>query len=372
MTPNTVTTPARTLRRLDAQSSGTVSGERIIPMVMSTEAVNSYGEVVDQSSWRLERFLRNPVALYQHDTEREPIGYWRNVRVEDGALRGDLVLSPPGVSADADRIWARYESKHPVACSVGFYPGRIETRTVEGAERRVLVDCELEEISVVTLPADPLAVTRRLSGHRAASARRLGAHMDIPKMIAAIEEAVSALDPEANAGAVATLRAVLAMMGEGMEMMSDDKKDPAKEEPKTMGDSEEAVTLRARARAADDMAVEVRRLSAELSALRSERDAEARERVMLKHRQRGALTPAAEADAGYMADLRTLSVEALDRVLSRLPGLPTQAVDVRTPKATEATDDDAVSFARRYGVSEAGARAAINNTRNRAAARTEG
>ena len=196
--------------------------------------------------------------------------------------------------------------------------------------------------------------------------------MDIPKMIAAIEEAVSALDPEANAGAVATLRAVLAAMGEGVEMMSDDKKDAAKEEPKTMGDTEEAVTLRARARAADDLGAEVRRLSGELSALRSERDAEARERVMLKHRQRGALSPAAEADAGYMADLRTLSVEALDRVLSRLPGLPTQAVDVRTPKANEATDDDAVSFARRYGVSEKGARAAIDNTRNRAATRTEG
>jgi HK97 family phage prohead protease len=362
----TVTTTPRALHRLDAHSSETVSGERVIPMVMSTGAVNSYGEVVDQGSWKLDRFLRNPVALYQHDTDREPIGYWRNVRVEDNALRGDLVLSPPGVSADADRIWARYESKAPIACSVGFYPGRIVRREVDGKERRVLVDCELEEISVVTLPADPLAVTRRLSGQRAAVARRLGAHMDIPKMISTLEEAVSALDPEANASVVAMLRAVLAAMGEGMEMMGD------KEEPKTMGDSEEAVTLRARARAADELGAQVKRLSSELSAIRAERDAEARARVLSRHRERGALTPAAEADAGYMADLRTLSVEALDRVLSRLPGLPTQAVDTRAPKATEVSDDDAVSFARRYGVSEKSARAAIDNTRTRAAARTEG
>lgn len=352
----TVTTTPRALHRLDAHSSGTVSGERVIPMVMSTSAVNSYGEVVDQGSWKLDRFLRNPVALYQHDTDREPIGYWRNVRVEDDALRGDLVLSPPGVSADADRIWARYESKAPIACSVGFYPGRIVRREVDGKERRVLVDCELEEISVVTLPADPLAVTRRLSGQRAAVARRLGAHMDIPKMISTLEEAVSALDPEANASVVAMLRAVLAAMGEGMEMM---------------GDAEEAVTLRARARAADELGDQVKRLSSELSAIRAERDAEARARVLSRHRERGALTPAAEADAGYMADLRTLSVEALDRVLSRLPGLPTQAVDTRAPKATEVSDDDAVSFARRYGVSEKSARAAIDNTRTRAA-RTEG
>jgi HK97 family phage prohead protease len=352
----TVTTTPRALHRLDAHSSGTVSGERVIPMVMSTGAVNSYGEVVDQGSWKLDRFLRNPVALYQHDTDREPIGYWRNVRVEDDALRGDLVLSPPGVSADADRIWARYESKAPIACSVGFYPGRIVRREVDGKERRVLVDCELEEISVVTLPADPLAVTRRLSGQRAAVARRLGAHMDIPKMISTLEEAVSALDPEANASVVAMLKAVLAAMGEGMEMM---------------GDAEEAVTLRARARAADELGAEVKRLSSELSAIRAERDAEARARVLSRHRERGALTPAAEADAGYMADLRTLSVEALDRVLSRLPGLPTQAVDTRAPKATEVSDDDAVSFARRYGVSEKSARAAIDNTRTRAA-RTEG
>lgn len=180
--------------------------------------------------------------------------------------------------------------------------------------------------------------------------------MDIPKMISTLEEAVSALDPEANASVVAMLRAVLAAMGEGMEMM---------------GDAEEAVTLRARARAADELGDQVKRLSSELSAIRAERDAEARARVLSRHRERGALTPAAEADAGYMADLRTLSVEALDRVLSRLPGLPTQAVDTRAPKATEVSDDDAVSFARRYGVSEKSARAAIDNTRTRAA-RTEG
>lgn len=189
--------------------------------------------------------------------------------------------------------------------------------------------------------------------------------MDIPKMISTLEEAVSALDPEANASVVAMLRAVLAAMGEGMDMMGD------KEEPKTMGDTEEAVTLRARARAADELGDQVKRLSSELSAIRAERDAEARARVLSRHRERGALTPAAEADAGYMADLRTLSVEALDRVLSRLPGLPTQAVDTRAPKATEVSDDDAVSFARRYGVSEKSARAAIDNTRTRAA-RTEG
>ena len=67
--------------------------------------------------------------------------------------------------------------------------------------------------------------------------------------------------------------------------------------------------------------------------------ASARDVVLVKHRARGALTPAMEADAAFMGDLAPLKADALDRVLSRLAGLPTQAhtpppIDPIDPKAT--------------------------------------
>ncbi|MEZ4395075.1 MAG: hypothetical protein R3A48_28690 [Polyangiales bacterium] len=42
----------------------------------------------------------------------------------------------------------------------------------------------------------------------------------------------------------------------------------------------------------------------------------------MRHRERGALTPAMEADAAYCADLAPLSAESLDRVLGKPPARP--------------------------------------------------
>lgn len=133
-------------------------GERTIPVVASTEDVDYFREVIDQASWKLERFQLNPVALYQHDRCCEPIGFYRDVRVESGALRATLVLYTDDVSPLAGRIWRRYCAGGPVPLSVGFGCGRTADEERAGVKVRVLYDCELEEISVVTIPANPAAV----------------------------------------------------------------------------------------------------------------------------------------------------------------------------------------------------------------------
>ncbi|MDB4931227.1 MAG: Peptidase [Myxococcaceae bacterium] len=51
--------------------------------------------------------------------------------------------------------------------------------------------------------------------------------------------------------------------------------------------------------------------------------ASAREAVLTKHRARGAITPAMEADEAFMADLAPLGADALDRVLGRMHGVTT-------------------------------------------------
>ncbi len=80
----------------------------------------------------------------------------------------------------------------------------------------------------------------------------------------------------------------------------------------------------------------VQRENAELRAQITARDAadaaKARAAVFDKHRERGALTPAMENDAACMADFAPLSAEALDRVLSRIPGVAAP-VTPRTPAA---------------------------------------
>lgn len=114
-------------------------------------------------------------------------------------------------------------------------------------------------------------------------------------------------------------------------------------------------------------AAQVEPMSAELATLRqqlADRDAatvaSARQAVLDKHLQRGALTPAMQADAAYMGDLAPLKPDALDRVLSKLPGLaapvapraagtdPTGAVD---PAAVELTAEDR-AMARAAGLTD--------------------
>ena len=100
-------------------------------------------------------------------------------------------------------------------------------------------------------------------------------------------------------------------------------------------------------------------------AAREKADAEkARADVLTKHRDRGALTPAMEADAEYMASLAPLTPEQLDANLKRLAGVTT-AKTAAQPRPTNtvtpgAADPAAVeltaaekAYAKRYGLSEA-------------------
>jgi len=343
--------------------------ERAIPMVLSTAEINSYGEIVDQASWRLDRFARNPVALYQHDASSDPIGYWRDVRVEDGELRATLVLYDDATSPEAARVWARYQQGGPIAASVGFDPGREVTEERDGREVTVLYDSTLVEASVGSVPADPGAVARRTLGGQTTAGVRTLARMDIPAIKTAIEEVLAALDPEAMAPQVEMLRSVLAALDMPEEMDAAPKpeaemgdKPDGKMEPKEGEKKLSHAELRARAAQSVDLEARVKTLSAEVSQLRAARDADERARVLSAHRTRGALTPAMEADAELVKLFAEMPVKSLDAMLARLAGLPTAPVTVAAP--TREADDvqGSIEFAKRFGIpADAVKRAAANS-----------
>lgn len=129
---------------------------RAVRVVASTDAIDSWGEIIEQS-WNLERFQKNPIVLYQHD-RWEPIGSAEDVAVEDGALKATLVLAPAGLSAAADKAWGLIEAEILRTVSVGFMPADVRYEKRNGKDVCVLANNELREISLVSLPANPDAV----------------------------------------------------------------------------------------------------------------------------------------------------------------------------------------------------------------------
>jgi len=128
--------------------------------VMSTEAEDRHGEIVEQR-WRLERFRKNAVVLFGHDSRDLPIGRAENVRVEGGALRGTIVFATAEANPEAEKVWQLVQQDMLSSVSVGFVPHDVRRERRDGRDVTILSDCELIELSVVPIPANSEAVMQR-------------------------------------------------------------------------------------------------------------------------------------------------------------------------------------------------------------------
>lgn len=130
---------------------------REIDIIASTEAVDSFGEIV-RANWDLKRFLANPVILWAHNRRDDlpPVGRAKNVRVEDGKLLMTIVFSK--ISAFDEEVFQKYVQGFLNGFSVGFDPRRVVTEWIDGVERVVLDENELHEVSCVPIPSNPEAL----------------------------------------------------------------------------------------------------------------------------------------------------------------------------------------------------------------------
>ncbi len=146
--------------KLKIFKTGSQSPANPLEFVMSTPSVDRMGDVVEQD-WDLADFLRNPIALYNHDTQA-PIGTWERVRVDGGRLLGQLKLAAAGTSDLIDTVRALVEQRVLRAVSVGFMPG--EAKALKDGAGYRLSKNRLFECSLVSVPAnaEALAITRSL------------------------------------------------------------------------------------------------------------------------------------------------------------------------------------------------------------------
>jgi len=127
-----------------------------LDFVLSDATPDRYDDIILTAGWKLENFEKNPIALFAH-AGSFPIGSWKNVRVEENALRGTLVLAKEGTSARIDEIRQLVEAGILKAVSVGFTPLSYEERKGD-TYGLVYTEQELVECSLVSVPANPNAL----------------------------------------------------------------------------------------------------------------------------------------------------------------------------------------------------------------------
>ena len=154
-------------------------GSKPLEYIMSDGTVDRYGDVVEPSGWKLKNFANNPIALFGHDSTF-PVGEWRDVRVEGGALKGSLELLPVGKSVRVDEIRAFVEAGMLRAVSVGFHPIDAEPIPNSKIGGTRFKSAELVECSLVCIPANPnaLQVAKSLNLSREAKEMIFGESAD--------------------------------------------------------------------------------------------------------------------------------------------------------------------------------------------------
>lgn len=138
--------------------AGTQSGSDPFEFIMSTDAVDRHGDIVEQD-WNLTEFKANPIALFGHN-HAAPIGTWENVRVRAGQLVGRLKLAEKGTSDFIDTLHKLVEQRILKAVSVGFMAGKAVPLDEDAPWNGLRLTANtLMETSLVAVGANPEAIS---------------------------------------------------------------------------------------------------------------------------------------------------------------------------------------------------------------------
>jgi HK97 family phage prohead protease len=146
--------------------------ERWVDVVASTEALDRHNTVIDQASWNLKAFKKNPQIFWNHNqygyyggrpTDDLPIGRATNIKLENNELSMRIHFATAKVTEMAERVFQGFVEKVLRAVSVGFRPASVEKVEKGDKVHYRLIGCELREVSVVPIGSNPEALARGLA-----------------------------------------------------------------------------------------------------------------------------------------------------------------------------------------------------------------
>jgi HK97 family phage prohead protease len=149
--------------------------DRTVSFVISDESVDRHNSIIKSDAWDLEPFKENPIAGWGHEVYggwRAPdpdniIGGWRNLRIEDNELIGELAFEDEQTNPKAEKIYRKVKSGTLNSVSVGFLPKKSHVGDPEKTKGEIegvhyYDDVELVEVSIVPIPSNKNARKKAL------------------------------------------------------------------------------------------------------------------------------------------------------------------------------------------------------------------
>jgi HK97 family phage prohead protease/HK97 family phage major capsid protein len=137
-------------------SDKTESGDT--EFILSDATPDHFNDIIEPAGWSFENFKKNPICLFNHRSDW-PIGTWKNLKVVGGELRGHLQPAPWGTSPRIDEVRRLIDAGVLKAVSVGFKALESKPRGRDPFDGMVYVKSELVECSLVSIPANPNALS---------------------------------------------------------------------------------------------------------------------------------------------------------------------------------------------------------------------
>jgi phage head maturation protease len=136
---------------LDSTRSASNEDTGTFRMVITTENLDRYQEVISLDGWELDHYLQSPVVLWGHDHYTPPVAVTDKLIKEDGKLIAEGRFAPTELGQQLRKL---YDLGFLRASSVGF----IEKER----QGNLITKAELIEWSFVSVPANPYALSLAL------------------------------------------------------------------------------------------------------------------------------------------------------------------------------------------------------------------
>jgi len=151
------------------------AARRSARFVMTSQAVDRYGDVVVTSGLSTTEFEKNPQAFLFHNSRSWSVGTWANIekqlRGRPPRMEGDAVLHPAGGPVpEIDQAAWMIEHGGLKAASIGFLPDWDQVELILDEEEKPtgglqFNGAELVECSLVGIPANPQALAKALEAN---------------------------------------------------------------------------------------------------------------------------------------------------------------------------------------------------------------